>query len=333
MTTPLEQILTPLPLPGGPPLPCRILPGPMDGVTEGAFLEAMSKRGWVTAWITPFLRISTGVPRRARLQDWLRPFQETGLPVIAQLMGLSSAKIAATAGRLAELGVRGVDLNCACPSPTVVSHGSGGARLKTPEWLGEVVAAVRRECAPLPVSLKIRTGYASVDEFPVILQMVKEAAPDMVTIHFRTVSEMYDDIPDGLARLRLARELLPDQLLIGSGDLFTPADAVRMLEETHVDGLAPARGLLRNPSLIPEILLTLRGQPMSGLSLREKLEFLFDISCPDALKPKTRNGFVLRMTRTLFGEDSELFQELSKRPLLRQSREYLGNLLQGTLPR
>ena len=195
------------------------------------------------------------------------------------------------------------------------------------------MAAVRRECAPLPVSLKIRTGYASVDEFPVILQMVKEAAPDMVTIHFRTVSEMYDDIPDGLARLRLARELLPDQLLLGSGDLFTPADAVRMLEETHVDGLAPARGLLRNPALIPEILLTLRGQPVSGLSLREKLEFLFDLSCPDALKPKTRNGFVLRMTRTLFGEDSELFQELSRRPLLRQSREYLGNLLQGTLPR
>jgi len=327
MTAPLEQILTPLPLPGGPPLPCRILPGPMDGVTEGAFLRAMSRRGWVSAWITPFLRISTGVPRKARLQDWLRPFQSTGLPVIAQLMGISATKIAATAGRLAELGVRGIDLNCACPSPTVIGHGGGGARLKTPEWLGEAVAAVRQACAPLPVSLKIRTGFASATELPAILKVVKDAAPDLLTIHFRTVKEMYAPVPDRLERLREARSLLPGQLLFGSGDLFTPDDALRMLEVAKVDGLAPARGLLRNPALIPAILQVLRGQPAPVPNLRDKMEFLHDLACPDGLKPKTRNGFVLRMTRNLFGEESALFRELSRRPLLRQSWEYLGELL------
>jgi tRNA-dihydrouridine synthase C len=299
----------------------------MDGVTEGAFLRAMSRRGWVSAWVTPFLRISTGVPRKARLQDWLRPFQSTGLPVIAQLMGISATKIAATAERLAELGVRGIDLNCACPSPTVIGHGGGGARLKTPEWLGEAVAAVRQACAPLPVSLKIRTGFASATELPAILRVVKDAAPDLLTIHFRTVKEMYAPVPDGLERLREARSLLPEQLLFGSGDLFTPDDALRMLEVAKVDGLAPARGLLRNPALIPAILQILRGQPSPVPNLRDKLEFLHDLACPDGLKSKTRNGFVLRMTRNLFGEESALFRELSRRSLLRESWEYLGELL------
>ena len=81
---------TPLPLRGGGMLPSRILPGPMDGVTEGSFLAAMTARGYVRCWHAPFIRISTGIPRQARINDHLEPYMNQRLPVIAQMMGTNT---------------------------------------------------------------------------------------------------------------------------------------------------------------------------------------------------------------------------------------------------
>ena len=82
----MHKFLMPLSFRNGSSLPMRALPGPMDGITEGSFLKVLSEEGCAPAWFTPFLHISNGVPRTARLKLALQPFLASGRPVIAQIM-------------------------------------------------------------------------------------------------------------------------------------------------------------------------------------------------------------------------------------------------------
>ncbi|NLF92809.1 MAG: tRNA-dihydrouridine synthase family protein [Oligosphaeraceae bacterium] len=307
----------------------RLLPGPMDGISEGSFISAMSSRGWVSAWWTPFLRISTGVPRMARLQNWLQPYLDSGLPVVAQIMGIHSERLAETARRLFLLGAAGVDLNCACPSPTVLANGSGGACLLDPEWISRTLLLLREKCGPRLLSCKIRAGYHSPAEIPALAAALRRGQPDLLTVHYRTVREMYQPIPDGWERLRCFRELLPGLALFGCGDIRTPQDALQMYSATRIDGLLVARGLLSNPGLLRDIALQCQGIPPVPVSEREKIAFLRDLSRPAAgYSARSPNGFVLRLAGTLFGPDSQLFARLVQLRKLGPTWDYLGEILQ-----
>ena len=271
-----QNWLAPLPLAGGVKfLPNRILPGPMEGITDGSFCRVMASRGLVRAWVTPFIRISTAVPRLARLRQRLEPFGLGGvkaeegrdaapadsmpagprLPVIVQLMGLDIPLLVETAKRLAELGAAGVDLNCACPSKVVVANGAGGARLRDPHWIRTALCELRKAVPELGVSVKLRAGMAdSASELPKILKAVRAAQPDFVMMHFRTVIEEYQVVPGGWERLARAKELLgADIPLLGAGDVVSVDAAAALWRQTGVDGVTPARGLLRNPWLLQEI--------------------------------------------------------------------------------
>ncbi len=310
MATPPQILLEPLVFRDGRSLPCRILPGPMEGISEGSFVAVMSEMGMVKCWFTPFIRISNGVPRMARLREKLAPYLATGLPVIAQIMGTYPELLAEAAARLHSLGAVCVDLNCGCPSPTVIGSRSGGYHLTEPEWMFDAITAMRKACGDAAVSVKIRCGFKSTDEMDDIAAAIRDARPDMVTCHFRTVKELYRPVTDGLERLARMRSLLPGIPLFGSGDLFTVADAMRMLRETAVDGVAPARGLMRNPALLKEIEAECRGiPPETAMSAKERLAFLEKVGELSGL-PKREQGFLLRMAREMFGEESAEFQSL-----------------------
>ena len=300
-----HRLLTPFPLPRfGPFLPTRILPGPMEGVTTGNFLRLLTRHRWTQAWWTPFLRISTAVPRRARLAAWLAPYRETSLPLIVQIMGTDKEKLVDAARLLRELGADAIDLNCACPSEIVVRNGAGGARLKEPRWMGETLEALK-EKLDCPVGIKMRTGLQDPQEFPQALApILKAAQPDFLTLHFRTVQEAYRPIPRGWERLAQARELLPDLPLVGTGDLFTPQDARQMTQRCGVDAIAPARGLLQNPRLLMDIQDSLRGNPTKPWNNREKLALLQELQQDHAPL-----GFLLQMAANLLGKDSPAFQD------------------------
>ena len=295
----------------------------MDGITEQNFLSAMSSRQWTSAWWTPFLRISTGVPRQSRLTAWLQPYLDTGLPVIAQIMGTSTDKLAETALRLYKAGAICVDLNCACPSPQVIGNQGGGACLKNPSWIHDTLLAMRKRCPAGAISVKIRAGYSSVEELADLTAAVREASPHLVSMHYRTVNEMYRPIEGGLQRLRKAREYLAKIPFFGSGDLFTVEAALQMFEETGVDGLLPARGVLTNPALLTQIQAACQGKKPLEISDREKLSFLCDLAQPAAGKQNTPNGFLLRICAALFGRNSKIFQQLVQLRKLEASWRYL----------
>ena len=305
-----KRLLEPLVFRDGRSLPCRILPGPMEGISEGSFVAVMSEMGMVRCWFTPFIRISNGVPRMARLREKLEPYLATGLPVIAQIMGTYPELLAEAAARLHRLGAICVDLNCGCPSPTVIGSRSGGYHLTDPDWICSALTSMRKACGDAAVSVKIRCGFKSTDEMDDIAAAIREAAPDLVTCHFRTVKELYRPIEGGLERLAKMRSLLPEIPLFGSGDLFTVEDALRMVREADVDGIAPARGLLRNPALLREIEAECRGiAHPNAMSPEERFAFLEKVGRLSGL-PKREQGFLLRMAREMFGEESLEFHRL-----------------------
>ena len=296
-------------MPGGRALPDRILPGPMEGLTAGSFCTIMGSLGLVSAWVTPFIRVSEGVLRPARIRERLRPFSP--LPVVAQVMGTDISLLAETAARLAlEPGVIGIDLNCACPTRIVVSNGGGGGRLRKPSWIRDALVAIRRACPTVGVSVKVRAGLHSDAELRGICEAVGEGQPDYVVLHYRTVDEGYGPAPRGLWRLERAREYLASLPLLGSGDLHTAEAAARMYDVAAVDGVTPARGLLANPWLLRDIAAACRAGAASRTTDEHRCDFLRRLVAEADRTGTWRRGFVLEVARHQFGRSHATFERL-----------------------
>ena len=246
---PLQDLLQPLPLAGGGNV-SRIMPGPMEGIMHPLFCKAVSELALFDFWITPFLRISTDVPRDSRLKHFIRPFAETGLPVIVQLMGNNPGLIAAAAARFRKLGVAGVNLNFACPSKQVISSGAGGSLLRKPELMRQIIEQTANACPEFSLSVKLRAGYEDPAEMEGIFERaISGVKLDFIAMHFRTVNEMYRKTSQGFERILKAVKLAGNVPLIANGDIFSAEDAAAMFRATGSSGIMIARGLLKDPFL------------------------------------------------------------------------------------
>jgi tRNA-dihydrouridine synthase len=134
---------------------------------------------------------------------------------------------------------------------------------------------------------------------------------------------MYHPVTDGWNRFLVARECLPDSVLIACGDIRSPQDAFRLAELCHVDGIAVARGLLEQPSLLRDIEAAILGEP--PVPTDDKLRFLLDITMLSGRLPKANNGFILRLARSMFGEESDVFKQLATCKTIAASAEWLRN--------
>ena len=306
----LRQLLRPITLPGGRSLPSRILPGPMEGIMTADFCKAMMEFELLPAWVTPFIRISHSTPRVKKLDERLNPFRP--VPTIAQIMGTYRKHLAETAGILSRLsGVVGVELNCACSSPTVLRSGSGSAHLRQPAWIRDTLLEMWEAADVGGIGVKIRSGFESSEELPHILAAIGDARPDWVVLHYRTAKEMFRSIQGGHERLKIARHFLPDTVLFASGDLFACTETLELVHSTGVDGITPARGLMVNPWLIRDLESMCRGEKPP---VRNIVPFLLRLIELVAANPVWREGLILEIARNAWGKDSECFKRLAGNP-------------------
>jgi len=263
----------PLVLKSGFRLPSRVMLSPMEGVTTPAFVRAASRLGLVDCWMTPFLSITGGsIPSRNALKRRLRPYFDSGLSLIVQLIGHDAGSLGESAARLTEIGVRAVNLNLACPSSTVTGHGSGGALLREPDRVKEIVATVRGALAPeFSLSVKLRAGFGSPD-VRTLIQAVEDA--ELIVFHSRTVQEMYRPQEHGMERLCEAVSCARSPVF-GNGDIDSVDSARRMMEFARCDGVALARAFLKQPSLLRRI----RGEA-AGVSVFEMLDEMQRMGTP-----------------------------------------------------
>jgi nifR3 family TIM-barrel protein len=164
-----------------------------------------------------------------------------------------------------------IDINMGCPVPKITKCDAGAKWLLDPDKIYEMVSAVV-EAVDKPVTVKMRMGWDEDHIFAVKnAQAVERAGGQAVALHGRTRVQMYE----GIANWDIIREVkqsinIP---LIGNGDVQTPQDAKRMLEETGCDGVMIGRAALGNPWMIYRTVQYLEtGKLMDEPTVREKMD-------------------------------------------------------------
>jgi len=171
-------------------------------------------------------------------------------PIAGQIMGTGPDTMAEAAAGLRELGFDVIDLNFACPVRKVISRKRGGYMMDDPGLALEIVRAVIDAVPDRPVTVKLRRAFRASDQahdaFWKIAGGAFDAGVAAVCVHARSVDQKYSGHADWGFLAKVKREF-PDRTIIGSGDIHTAADALRMMGETGVDGVAAARGAIGNP--------------------------------------------------------------------------------------
>lgn len=141
-----------------------------------------------------------------------------------------------------------IDINAGCPVPKIIKSGAGSALTKDPEKLYRITKAAVDAAGETPVTVKIRSGWDSASlTWKEAALAAKEAGASAVTLHARTRAQGYEGKADW-SLLKQLSDLMKGQIpVFGSGDVFTPEDTRRMLEETGCDGVMFARGAMGNP--------------------------------------------------------------------------------------
>ncbi|QGJ69459.1 tRNA-dihydrouridine synthase [Planctomycetales bacterium 10988] len=187
-------------------------------------------------------------------------------PVGGQLMGSKPEDFGPAAMRLVEAGFRVIDINFGCPVKKVLGRCRGGYLLSQPEIALEIVSRVRDAVpAELPVTVKMRKGMDDTNEskekFFTILDGAFARGVAAVTVHGRSVQQRYIG-PSNWNFLKEVKEFLGERTLLGSGDLFSAEDCLRMMQETGVDGVTVARGAIGNPWIFREARALAAGKPL-----------------------------------------------------------------------
>jgi tRNA-dihydrouridine synthase B len=174
-----------------------------------------------------------------------------------------------------------VDVNLGCPAPNILRSCAGGFLMRDPALAGDVVRAARKAAdeAGIPhVSAKMRLGPdAARLNYVEVARACEDAGADWVTLHARTVEQGYSGAAEWPHIARLVRHAgVP---VVGNGDLRTPADVVRMRDETGCAGFFIARAAMHDPTVFRRMRAVLDGRGETATTplpdrLRVLLEYL-----------------------------------------------------------
>lgn len=194
-------------------------------------------------------------------------------PAAVQLFGREPKIMAYAAQKLlsAENPPDIIDINMGCPMPKITKNGEGSALMREPGLAAEIVKEVARAIAPLPVTVKIRSGWDERSKNAVELaKMLEAAGAAAITVHGRTREQLYAPPVDLDIIAEVVRAVsIP---VIGNGGINSSADAINMLIETGCAGLAIARGAMGRPWIFAEVRAALEGKEFGEPNLRERIQ-------------------------------------------------------------
>ena len=177
-----------------------------------------------------------------------------------------------------------IDINMGCPVPKVaVRAQAGSALLKDLDKIFDIVSSVV-SAVNVPVTVKIRSGWDSNHINAVeVAKVIEKAGASAICVHPRTRSQGYS----GKADWNIIKEVKENVSIpvIGNGDIKSPEDAKRMLEETKCDAVMIGRGVLGNPWLIKNIVNYLDGKEVIDVSIVDRIDMcLKHLKLLDSLK-------------------------------------------------
>ncbi|MDR3325202.1 MAG: tRNA dihydrouridine synthase DusB [Spirochaetaceae bacterium] len=246
---------------------------PVAGYTERAFRSLCVEQG-ADLTFTELISSEALVRNPAPTEPLLRRAQNERRYAI-QLFGGSEETMAQAASIVLAHKPALIDINAGCPVPKVTKTGAGAALMKDPARLARIVAAVKKAAGPdTPVSVKIRSGWdAQTINCLECAQASVEAGAAMVSLHPRTRAQGYEGRSDWRHITNLAARLKVP--VAGSGDLYTPEDAQRMLEETGCAAVMFARGAIGNPHIFSHTRAHLLGRALPPTTPRQRIQAAF----------------------------------------------------------
>ena len=193
-------------------------------------------------------------------------------PIVQQIFGSDKESFVAAAKYIYEnMKPDIIDINMGCPVPKVaVRAQAGSALLKNPEKIYDIVKAVV-ESVPIPVTVKIRSGWDNNSINAVeVAKTIEKAGASAICVHPRTRSQGYSGKADWSV-IKAVKEAV-NIPVIGNGDVKTPEDVVRMLDETSCDAVMIGRGILGNPWLIKNAINLLEGRELEDVSPLDRVD-------------------------------------------------------------
>ena len=250
---------------GGLEVPVPVVLAPMAGVTNVAFRQLCAEQGkglYVCEMIT-----SCGIVEGDATSLSMLTFAAGESVRSVQLYGIDPVYI----GRAVEIlcadhGVSHVDLNFGCPVPKITRKGGGAALPWKDTLLGDILTAAVSAAEPygVPVTMKTRKG---IDEDHLTFldagRIAQDTGAAAIALHGRTAAQHYSGRADwsSIAELKAAVDIP----VLGNGDIWEAADALRMVEETGCDGVVVGRGCLGRPWLFRDLDDAFRGERSTAL--------------------------------------------------------------------
>lgn len=277
---------TPTSKPAFPFAPGTML-APMEGVTHPIYRALLAEHGGIGVLCTEFVRImGEPLPERALAKHVVKV---PGVPLSVQLMGNTPEVMAGTAGMLERAGADVVDINLGCPTKRAARGNVGAAMLRDKVLLFDVLSAMRGEVKGL-LSAKIRAGFDDADHVVEIAQTVQRAGADFIAVHPRRRADQYAGVADWRI-IRTLKQAL-DIPVVGNGDVWYAADALRMRAETGCDAVMIGRPAMRNPWIFAQIAALTAGEEPTAVTGAMVVAFMRHVATTYGARFKGPHGGV-----------------------------------------
>ncbi len=252
-----------------PAFSSRVFFAPMAGVSDPA-LRLICRQLGAGLVVTEFTSIYAITAKQQDIASFIE-FSPLERPLSVQLFGSDLEKLK-LAIEIVNPYFDIIDYNMGCPAPHITEQMACSALLQQPELTRKIfrtmVAAANR-----PVTIKIRAGVDKPDCWKTVAKIAEEEGIAMITFHPRTVKQGYS----GKSNWALIKELkqLVKIPVVGNGDIETPEDAKKMLEETNCDYVMIGRAAAKNPFLFRQINELLATGKYLQISAKECLNAFF----------------------------------------------------------
>lgn len=230
----------------------------MQDITDLPFWRLVSRFGGADLYFTEYFRVYPGSRLDRRILQSIT-HNPTGRPVIAQLIGNDIPALVRAARELQHYPVAAVDLNLGCPAPVVYRKCAGGGLLREPQRVDAILGALR-DALRIPFTVKTRLGFDSTDTFSQLLPIFARHSLDLLTVHGRTVREMYrSEVHYEFIAQAVATLPCP---VLANGNVFSAHKAAGVLLGTGARGLMIGRAAIRNPWLFHQIRQAQNQEPL-----------------------------------------------------------------------
>jgi len=229
----------------------KIVMAPMSGITDLSF-RLISREFGASLCYFEMLDSKALIYGHRGTRRLLKTAKKDS-PIAAQLLGADPSIMLEAAELLTGLvNISSLDINAACPAPKVIRKKAGAQLLDDPKRLGKIIKGLSSHLT-IPVTVKLRSGYKASDikNTLEIAKVCEASGASKLFIHGRTASQGYSGDVD-YAAIKAVKEAVGIPVW-GSGNIFSPELAQKMLDETGCDGVLAARGALGKPWLLKDI--------------------------------------------------------------------------------